>query len=173
MKKTLLSIIAVLTMVAAQAQLGQVNFNNRVSSAAPPIDARVNFEDGTPVVGAEFRAQLGVVNGTSVTLIPSSITTFRTTPAAALGYITGVIVDLPGTTPGQNVTVRMVAFNGADFDSSTLRGESNDVTLSLGGGGTLLPANMVGLEGFEVVPEPSTIALGILGAAALLIRRRK
>jgi hypothetical protein len=34
---------------------------------------------------------------------------------------------------------------------------------------------MIGLESFAVVPvpEPSTIALGLLGAAFLLLRRRK
>ncbi|MCD6339615.1 MAG: PEP-CTERM sorting domain-containing protein [Verrucomicrobia bacterium] len=37
------------------------------------------------------------------------------------------------------------------------------------------PPDLVGLESFSltVIPEPSTIALGLLGAAALLLRRRK
>jgi hypothetical protein len=41
------------------------------------------------------------------------------------------------------------------------------------GGGTFLPPDMVGLQGICFCPEPSAIALGLLGAAGLLIRRRK
>jgi len=53
------------------------------------------------------------------------------------------------------------------------------VQSSLGGFGTpqSTPANLVGLQSFQLftnVPEPSTIALGILGAGCLfLLRRRK
>jgi hypothetical protein len=36
-----------------------------------------------------------------------------------------------------------------------------------------LPANLVGLTSFSLVPEPSTYALLALGAAALFLRRRK
>jgi hypothetical protein len=61
-----------------------------------------------------------------------------------------------------------------------LSGESNDVTIpQLGGtpaGGAPIPTpSLNGLQGFQirVVPEPSTMALGVLGAAALLFRRRK
>ena len=54
-------------------------------------------------------------------------------------------------------------------------GKSNLIDLQLGGG-TLPPSNLAGLQGFTVpvVPEPSTIALAVMGGAGLLaIRRRK
>jgi hypothetical protein len=44
------------------------------------------------------------------------------------------------------------------------------------GAGTTLPPNLLGLESFQlfIVPEPSVIALGVLGAGCLfLLRRRK
>jgi hypothetical protein len=57
-----------------------------------------------------------------------------------------------------------------------LRGESNKFHCTTGNP-PLLPAtnlSTVGLEGFTVnVPEPSVIALGLLGAGALLLLRRR
>jgi len=45
------------------------------------------------------------------------------------------------------------------------------------GGGTILPPTLRGLQSFQlytVVPEPSVIALGVLGAGCLfMLRRRK
>jgi hypothetical protein len=41
------------------------------------------------------------------------------------------------------------------------------------GGPDFLDPFMTGMTAFSLVPEPSTIALGLLGAAALLLRRRK
>jgi hypothetical protein len=42
-----------------------------------------------------------------------------------------------------------------------------------GGGPPFTDPNLTGFQSFALVPEPSTIALGLLGAAALLLRRRK
>ena len=72
----------------------------------------------------------------------------------------------------------MRAFNGATYEASLIRGSSGPVTITaLGGVGAppSLPADLVGLSGFTLtaIPEPSTIALAALGAAALLFRRRK
>jgi hypothetical protein len=54
-------------------------------------------------------------------------------------------------------------------------GESNIISIKTGGydNPPALAANLVGLTGFQLVPEPSTIALVLLGAAALLLRRRQ
>ena len=55
-------------------------------------------------------------------------------------------------------------------------GYSNPVTIATGGAGTppSAPAGLAGLQPWAVtVPEPSTIALGVLGVAGLLLRRRK
>jgi hypothetical protein len=58
-------------------------------------------------------------------------------------------------------------------------GEPSSVTAFVGGAGTpvINPANPKGLTSFDLmiapVPEPSTIALGVLGACAFLARRRK
>lgn len=170
MKKLIIAVAALMVTAAAYGQ-GLVSFQNRVSGL---VDARVLLPDGTGA-GAGITAQLwGGPAGTAVdklvALSPS--TTFRTSSAAAMGFVNAVDVSVPGVAAGVQATLVMRAFNGADWASSALRGESNPITVALGGG-VLTPANLVGMNGFTLVPEPSMIALGVLGAAVLLFRRRK
>jgi hypothetical protein len=180
MKKLIVTLAALLVTVAAYGQ-GAVTFNNRVTGV---VDARVTLADGSGA-GAGFTAQLyGGPAGTTVdklvALTPT--TTFRTTSAATQGYVNPVDVTVTGVAAGAQATLVMRAFNGTDFNSanSTVKGTSAAITIALGGG-TLPPANLTGLAAFQlsgsgpgpVIPEPSTIALGALGAAVLLFRRRK
>jgi len=171
MKKLILTVAAVMVSVAAFAQ-GEITFNNRVSGV---VDARVTFADGPNAgqgVGAGYTAQLfGGVDANSLTALNPS-TTFRTSSAAAQGYVNGVGVIVPGIAPGGKATVVMRVFDS----TSTQVGQSGAITITLGGG-VLTPANLEGMQPFTVtgtiVPEPSTIALAALGIGALLLRRRK
>jgi hypothetical protein len=55
-------------------------------------------------------------------------------------------------------------------------GYGNAFTVNGLGGGSVTPPNSLGGRGFSLttaVPEPSTIALGVMGACAFLARRRK
>jgi hypothetical protein len=174
MKKLILTVAAVMVSVAAFAQ-GQITFNNRVAGV---VDARVTFADGANAgqgVGAGYTAQLfgGADANTLSALSPS--TTFRTSSAAAQGYVNGVVVDVPGIAPGLKATVVMRVFDSGNAQV----GQSAPISITLGGG-TLPPANLEGLQAFTVtgggtpvIPEPSTIALAALGVGALLLRRRK
>jgi len=177
MKKLLVTLAAVLLSVSAFAQnLGQITIqNNGLSDAA---GATYN----APVTGDTTggQAQLFIVGpgGTLTALTPT--TTFRT--GAAAPYTSAVNVDVPGSTPGGSATFRLRAWvGGASYDAATTsRGESADFAVSnLGGtpasGPPITPPRLNGLQTFALIPipEPSTIALGVLGAAALLIRRRK
>lgn len=174
MKKVIIALAALMVSVAAYGQ-GQVVFNNRVPGV---VDARVTFGPGLPFsggVGEGFSAQLlGGPAGTPVDQLVAltPVTTFRTSSEAAKGYVNPTTVTLPNVAPGGSATIVMRAFNGADFGSSAIFGESAPITLTVGGG-TLPPANLVGLQGFQVIPEPTTVALGLAGAALLLFRRRK
>jgi hypothetical protein len=166
MKKLILAVAAVMVSVAAFAQ-GQITFNNRVAGV---VDARVTDLSGAGV-GAGFTAQLfggaeGSAAGALTALNPT--TTFRTSSAAAQGYVNGVVVDVPGIAAGGKAAVQMRVFDAG----GTKVGESNLITITLGGG-VLVPANLEGLQPFQIVPEPSTIALAVLGIGALLLRRRK
>jgi len=156
--------------VAAFAQ-GTVNFNNRITGV---VDARVTFADGSGGVGAGYDAVLygGAENAATLSALTPS-TTFRTSTAAAQGYVNAVVVEVPGVAFGGNAKIQMKVFQGA-----TEVGASAPITVALGGG-NLPPGNLVGLQAFTVgggapiVPEPSTIALAAIGGAAMLLLRRR
>lgn len=172
MKKVIIALAALTVTVASYGQ-GTVQFNNRVP---PDLIARVTTPDGAGVANG-FTAQLlgGPVGGQLTPLTPT--TTFRTGNAA--GFVVPVDVAVPGVPAGGTATFVMRAFNGATFETSTQFGESNPVTVSSlggvppGGGPPLTSPTLSGLNGFVVIPEPTTLALGALGAALLFLRRRK
>lgn len=170
MKKLILAAAAVLVSVAAFAQ-GTVTFNNRVGT---DVNARVLLPDGVTGAGAGYTAQLwgGASAASLAPLTPT--TTFRTSSAAAQGYVNSVVVEVPGVAANAKAFLVMKAYNGADFASSTISGESPAIEVTLGGG-NVPPSNLNGLAGFTltVIPEPSTIALGVVGAAAALMMRRR
>jgi len=177
MKKLLIALAAVLVTVASYGQ-GQVVFGNLGGG----VNAPVMYGDTGHGPGPDFSAQLFLsANGTLTPLTPA--TTFRpagTGPQAiADRYWVTQTVDVPGVTPGNNATFVVQAWKTATgLDAAKAAnadyGVSTPVTIAVGGG-TLPPANLTGLAGFTVIPipEPSIIALGALGAAALMLRRRK
>jgi len=170
--KKLISCVASLMVCAYAYGQGEVLFQNRVP---PDINALVTL-NGVGVSDG-WTAQLygGPAGSATAALKPlTPTTTFRT--GAGAGYtINGTVVQVPGVAQGANATLMMVAYNGATYESSLGKGASTLITVGTGGG-TIVPGNLTGLQPFTVtiVPEPSTIALGMLGAGALLfIRRRK
>jgi hypothetical protein len=171
MKKLLIAFAALMVSVAAYGQ-GEVNFNNRITGV---VDARVLMPDGTTGAGAGITAQLygGPAGSVESALVPLTPTTdFRTSSAAAQGYVNAAVVQVPGIASGGTAAIQMRAYQGASYDAASLKGKSNIIPVSLGGG-TLPPGNLSGLNGFTLVPEPSTIALAVMGAGLLLFRRRK
>jgi len=87
--------------------------------------------------------------------------------------------SLNGTGPaaapaGTVVTLQVFAFNNGSLAASTINGHSGLFNVTLGGG-IIAPGTLAGAGGFTVasVPEPTTMALGGLGLAALLVARRK
>lgn len=171
MKKLAILAAAAMMTVGAYAQ-GTVNNANFVSGV---LDAPVFDVDGTTrLAGANYMAQLyaGPAGG-SLAAIGSPVA-FKTGSGA--GYFLGGAATIPTVAPGANADIKIVAFQGASEASAVATGSSSVFTVQTGGAGNPpgLPANLVGLTSFSLqVPEPSTIALGILGAAALLLRRRK
>jgi hypothetical protein len=162
---------------------GQIYFNTKYSFAG--INARVFEPNGEPAVSPPYAAALVVDENGGFTLVPGSVTTFRSAPAIARGFVNGLVVKIPGYDIGSTVTVRMIAFVGsteaqADFALNNcwptkIFGMSNPVTVTLGGG-IFLPPDMVGLLGFTItdcVPEPSIWALLLCGLAILGWQRLK
>lgn len=177
MKKLLVTLAAVIVAsISALAQPAQVTVDNR--NLTDPTSG-ATYQAGITGNTAGATAQLFLV-GTGGTLTPlTPPTTFRT--GAAAPYLTAQNVDVPGVKPGTSANFVLRAWVGSSFDAASARGESAQFTVAnLGGdpgGGAppILPPKLNGLQSFAIVtvPEPSTIALGVLGAAALLIRRRK
>ncbi|MEK7677650.1 MAG: PEP-CTERM sorting domain-containing protein [Verrucomicrobiota bacterium] len=179
MKKLILSVACVLAAVSAYAQ-GTVNFANVAAGLSAPV-----FDiDGTTKIGSSaFLAQLYVGDSAaSLTAVPGT-TPFLGTAPTGTGFFTGgtkTLTQAPGSRPFFQVKA-WAASGGATYEAALAAGVKTgqstvfQIGADLGGGGVpaATPATLVGLTGFSLVPEPSVIALGILGAAALLIRRRK
>jgi hypothetical protein len=174
MKKLIVAAVIGLTAYGALAQ-GSFVFGNRATAAG--IDAPVTMPGGgARLEGAAFLAQ-AYVGQTADSLAPvGPILPFRTGGAA--GYITSTAVDVTGQASA-NVVVVMRAWEaakGASYEAAVagggIYGSSLPVSLALSNP-PAAPTDMVGLAAFSLVPEPSTMALGVLGVAALLLRRRQ
>jgi hypothetical protein len=178
MKKLLLTVACVLATISTYAQ-GTVNFANvGVGLNAPVFDV-----DGTTKLeGAGFMAQLYAGADANSLVAVAGATTFLT--GANAGFFVGGTKAVPGIDLGAAGTFQVRAWDaagGGTYEAALAAGAkaglSGTFTVTTGGGGIPAnpPATLVGLTSFNLtqVPEPSTIALGLLGAAGLLIRRRK
>jgi len=178
--KTLLVAAALgFVAVGAMAQ-GQFTFGNKNLTTTPVIDAKVLDDKGAALAGTAFWAQAYVKLATdpdsSFAPVGAAVN-FRTGNNA--GYIVPVV--LTTTYADQtSVNVQMRAWEaagGTSYEAAVaagkLAGMSTPVTLKVATA-PAPPADMIGLTSFQLsaIPEPSTLALGVLGAAALLLRRR-
>lgn len=181
MKKLVIAVIALMVSIGVTYAQGQVNFATKVGSgASATVKAQGLTTSGALVSSPPFLAALQIQGApNSFTLVPGTTTSFQPNPGGFAGYVLPITATIPGHDVGSAVTLRVVGFVGsseADYAGALAAGNVGfsipvDVTL---GGGTTAPPNLTGLIGnFTITPEPSTIAFGLLGAAALLIRRRK
>jgi hypothetical protein len=186
MKKTILALVSVVAAVGAMAQ-GSVNFANRVTAvglSAPVTDAMT----GTPLAGDAYLATL--YWGTSadslapVTAIVGGVDTPLAQKFATAGFFVGGKTLIKGAAEGAAIFVQVRAWEksaGATYEAAEAAlgkvGKSNTFQVTLGGDNLSppqTPANMVGLTSFTIaaIPEPSVLALGALGAFALILRRK-
>jgi len=172
-------------ITAATYGQGQVVFANKQTGV---FDAPVTVVGSNPLTGpgATFSAQLYLQGAGGALTALTPVATFRDNAAGATGnaalanrYWVAQNVDVPGVQPGANATFVIRAWQTSlgSFDAAKAAGsfgQSDPFTVAVGGG-TLPPGNLTTLTAFTVtvVPEPSVIVLGVLGAAALALRRRK
>jgi hypothetical protein len=182
MKKLLVALAAVLVTAATYGQ-GQVNFQNFEALTDANRGVYRQNPDGSrgPGAGGGITAGLFLVVGGAVSATPLGTTTFFTDPGAEFLF-NPVDVTLPANPGGTTVTLRVRAWDtasGSFANAAQWKGESADFPQALGGdpggGGTPTPPTFLQAPGFNViaVPEPSTIAFGVIGGLALLLRRRK
>jgi len=131
---------------------------------------------------ADFSAMMAQGPG-AVALLPSG--TGGEGFVEATSQANGGLIGVSGTVPGNSVFYSIAAWDsttGSTFDSATIRGNSTPVSIDLGGTpavGAAIPVLNVNtfasfqLQDVAMVPEPSTVALGIIGGLALLMRRRR
>jgi hypothetical protein len=157
---------------------GTIQFNNRMTGL---IDAPVTRCDGTGA-GAGVTAQLFLVSGsgpstTYIALAPA--TTFRTMRPEVTYYVNEPLdyVRVPGVQYGEEAVIVMRAWEGSTYETATIRGQSLPITVEVGPPAPIefIPAGrLIGLEGFSLcIPEPSTIAVFILGVAGLFVGPRR
>jgi len=191
MKKTILMGVSLLAVVATMAQ-GTVSMATKKGTEinAPCTDKST----GALVTGPAFLATLywgttadslqpavAIVSGVDTALAVE----FRT--GAAAGYLPATTVSIKGAAGGSAVYLQVRAWEaakGATYDAASAAGGkvgmSNVIKVTLGDNAAnppTTPGSLVGLTAFSVdvgvIPEPSIIALGLLGGAALLLRRRR
>jgi len=184
MKKLVLVGVISLVGVSSVFAQGTIDFRNRITGTLD-VPVYLNGVGGMLLSGANFLAQLYYgTTATSLTPITDLASPFRT--GAGAGYwnagadSTRILAGIPAGSPAFLQVRAWDSTFGATYDvakaAGGLWGDSNVFqVLATGGGGTpaASPAFMTGMQSFTLVPEPSTIALGILGAVALLFRRRK
>ena len=177
MKRFLTAIAAVFIVESSYGQ-GQVNFNNYSQNGG--AGAPIYFP---PVTAPNNRiAGLYTVVGGVETL--QATAPFYTTPGADFlislsnsqssdGTVT--LTGIPENTTGVNFIIKAWDRNFASYDGARAGGGSHGSQAFTGDVGPLnLPANnLVNFTGFIIMPEPSTIAFGIIGGLALLFCRRK
>jgi hypothetical protein len=192
MKKFLITLSAAALLIgsgsSAQAAEGQLNFD---TDTFPGAALLVFNTDGlTPIAGPDFVGRIYI----------GSTADFNTMSAIGLGaspFLTGQfagfieaaqpnagLITSTGFNSGDSIFYSLAAWDSTSgdgsFGTSELRGNSIPVAISVGGtlasGEAGPPApqlNTFASFNLEVVPEPSTVALGVIGGLALLMRRRK
>jgi len=201
-KSIILGILGLTVGVVSSYGQGAVYLDNYVSSTANQVFLSAALGGGLvpagytaglyydPTAGANITGAIGADPlGTAIPTSLNAALVLATGAGSTAGFIgsgyftpTASFVIQPGAaTPAQSsYTLMVVAYNGASYATSSIRGHSaavfeQDAAPSiLAGGdiGTFFPSG-VPLFTVSSVPEPTTMALGGLGLAALLVARRK
>jgi len=197
MKKTLAIVaIAALNVFASFGQ-STVNFNNTATTFTDSATVdRFVYADrvgGTRLIGQNYAAalywgtsadsinNLAVLNATDTSVLGAR-GLFRVATTASPGTWSGGARTLLGTTLGQSLFLQVRVWDIATFANYDLAkagggitGQSDAFAYTTSSSPTPPPSDLVmnNLRAFALVPEPSTIALGLLGLGSLLLFRRR
>ena len=150
------------------------------SAAGVPAGSTV-YTGGT-LAGSGFT--FAVYYGASTVVDPSTLTLLVTAPFRT-GGAAGLIAPIPdvvlnGVAPGASAQLQVRAWDNAggtitSFANAVTKGSSAMFLSQPLGGGIVSSPDMTGWTSFNIytVPEPSTFVLAGLGAAGLMIFRRR
>lgn len=183
MKTLAILSISLLTAVSASAQ-GTVNFNNKVADTGSGVVNAPFYDLGGTALLAGPNAWAQLYAGPSAdTLAPiGAAAQFRTgTGAGYWNAAPNSTRTIPTVAPGASAFVKVAVWKGPsgstceNHDSHEWCCRTLLFSVVTGGAGSppSLPAPLLGLTSCAFVPEPSTLALGALGAAALILCRRR
>jgi len=193
MKKFIATILSVAAVSAVYGQGTIATLSNNLGATIYPI---FNVDGTTKLTGADFKVEVFTFDASKAGGFGVQLGT-TASPAANFRFNAGGNIVVPGGAPGTVATLIVRAWDsktGATYDTATVKGNSGSFKTDVLGGdpdgdGPALPItgksmatgaadgfksfSLVGGSPNSNVPEPTTIALGALGAAALFIRRRK
>ena len=181
MKKILILGALFVTTIASYAQ-GTVTFANNTATAITNVSGSAPFPKAVVNVALYGSTSLGLANDSSLTLV-GNVTNTLATGGIFIGGTRLIGTD------SATVTLQVRAWSGAfaTYEAAVAAQQGGNITILLGtsakweqatGGGAnpAQPITGVGrLTPFTVtaVPEPSSIALGLLGLGAVALFRRK
>ena len=188
-KKIAIAVATIAFVASGMAQGVFVN-NNRVTTSG--IDAPVYRSDGTTGLDSGFVTQVwgGASEGALAPI--SGISPFRDGNGA--GYWNSPVAErtegvaVAGVAAGESAFLQVWAWDAsyADLDAAVASGAVDSYGFStvfsaVAGSPALAgppavpaaPAVMAGLTSFNLVPEPTTIALGLMGLGLIALRSRK
>jgi len=177
MKKALLT-LAALAMVGSSFGQGTITFQYFGGGAG---ETPILMPDGTTPANDTYT--VGLYRTSDLTTALATTTIFLNT---GLFQFSGADVVVPGTpaNTGAALTVRAWQTSAGSFAAAVIKGEESFTSAPLGGVNPTPPppaltspdlsgAGAIGFDGFTMVPEPSTYALGIVGLGALAMMRRR
>jgi hypothetical protein len=199
LKKLIVSTVLTVAAIASYGQ-GYVAFDTSQLGTS----AKVFNVAGLPASGSAYLTQLFAADAsgqssTSLNPVGPFPVNFRTGTAGNTGYnqisgttsqgnaFTASTVNVQVTTNASGpITLQMRAWTASfsTYAAAVAASAAGNPTVEFGSSPVLsnfnpyyapnTPGVITGLQGFTMVPEPSTIALGILGASSLFfVRRRK
>jgi hypothetical protein len=170
MKKLMIAVAALMVSIAAYGQ-GQFVFNNR---ALPDVNAPFQDPTGNKLTGYTVQVLAGAT-GSQMTAAQSVGTTDMRTGNAA-GYVNPLTPTVPGIANGAKADVWLNFFQGT-ATTGTAAATLGPYTVTLAEAPNTpgpLPLGTSPINtGIGTVPEPATLALGLIGLGTLLAFRRR
>jgi hypothetical protein len=159
---------------------GTFVFSNYIPSAG--LDAPVLDANGDRLEGGNYMAMLdGAATEDSLQPVVPAVSFLSGSNA---GYFGGGVRAVNGVLPGQGAWLQVRAWDarlGSTYEAVVALGSIGYGQSSLfytqsggiGGGVPTLPAPLIGLQSFSLVPEPNAVVLLLIGLPLPLLRKRR